>query len=40
MIEPLWDYFNKYLKSEYDRGKILVDNSRPKDFPACKWKSN
>jgi hypothetical protein len=35
MIEPLWDYFNKYLRNEYNRGKILVDNSRPKDFPAC-----
>jgi len=35
MIEPLWDYFNKYLSNEYNRGKILVDNSRPKDFPAC-----
>ncbi|MBA7609824.1 hypothetical protein ES703_17018 [subsurface metagenome] len=34
MIEPLWDYFNKYLSNEYNRGKILVDNSRPKDFPA------
>jgi len=35
MIEPLWDYFHKYLSNEYYRGKILVDNSRPKDFPAC-----
>ena len=35
MIEPLWDYFDKYLRDEYNRGKILVDNSRPKDFPAC-----
>jgi len=34
MIEPLWDYFNKYLSNEYNRGKILVDNSRPNDFPA------
>jgi len=34
MIEPLWDYFSKYLRNEYNRGKILVDNSRPKDFPA------
>ncbi|MCK5767173.1 MAG: hypothetical protein KAH35_02205, partial [Candidatus Atribacteria bacterium] len=25
MIEPLWDYFNKYLRDEYNRGKILVD---------------
>lgn len=36
MIEPLWDYFDKYLRDEYNRGKILVDNSRPKDFPACE----
>ena len=34
MMEPLRDYFNKYLRDEYNRGKILVDNSRPKDFPA------
>jgi len=34
MIEPLWEYFNKYLSNEYNRGKILVDNSRPKDFAA------
>jgi len=34
VIEPLWDYFNKYLSNEYNRGKILVDNSRPKNFPA------
>lgn len=34
MIEPLWGYFNKYLSNEYNRGKILVDNSCPKDFPA------
>jgi len=38
MIEPLWDYFNKYLRDEYNRGKILVDNSRPKDFPAWEIK--
>jgi hypothetical protein len=35
MIEPLWEYFDKYLSNEYNRGKILVDNSHPKDFPAC-----
>ena len=34
MIEPLWDYFNKCLSNEYNREKILVDNSRPKNFPA------
>lgn len=34
MIEPLWDYFNTYLSNKYNRGRILVDNSRPKDFPA------
>ena len=34
MIEPLWEYFDKCLSNEYNRGKILVDNSRPKDFPA------
>ena len=35
MIEPLWEYFDKCLSNEYNRGKILVDNSHPKDFPAC-----
>jgi len=36
LMGPRWDYFNKWLSDNYNRGKILVDTDRPKDFPALE----